>query len=309
VVNKIRSNQGKHTFRPFGRTPWSFSSKIPLDREDRAYMESLNENGSFKIKILSFDTQARLAILAKYGDTQALDRLVRTNIGLVIYIAKRYVNRGFPLSELVHIGNQGFIPAIGTFDPTKGNFATHVTHWIRQRISVSLGEQSVIRIPPNRLSAWNKIGKKIDVLRKELEREPYAEEIIRRFDLPADEVEEYLRMSNWPSSLDAPAQNIGKYQYGKNNALGDIVRDHTILPPDKETFQNILKERMEKVLGQLTELERTIIKSRFELNGTPFQTYKQLGKDLSISHEKARNIEKKGKKKLRGIWKQYREGF
>jgi RNA polymerase primary sigma factor len=273
-------------------------------------MESLNESGSFKIKILSLDTQARFAILAKYGDTEAKDRLIRTNIGQVISIARRYVNRGLPLQELVNIGNQGYIPAIRTFDVFRGNFPTHSTYWIRQIISVSLGDQSPIRIPTNRLAAWNRIGKKMDVLRKELEREPYAEEIAGRFGLPIDEVEEYLQMSPRPSSLDSPVSYGGKYKDENNKALSEHLQDHTISLPDRETSQNILKEDVRKCLRRLTKQERTIIKHRYELNGKPQLSYKELGEILRISHEKVRNIEKKViKKKLRDRLKQYRDGF
>ena len=271
-------------------------------------MESLDDNGSSKIKILSLDTQARLAVLAQYGDTEARDRLIRTNIGQVISIAKGYVNRGLPLRELVHIGNQGFIPGIRTFDPIKGNFLTHVTYWIRQGMSASLGDQSPIRIPTNRLAAWNRIGKKVDILRKELEREPNAVEISRRFDLPANEVEEYLEKSHWLSSLDAPVPYSGKHKDGKNNTLSDLLQDHRILLPDRETFQNILKEGVRKSLRHLPRRERTIIECRYELNGKPCLSYVQLGKKFHISNERARNIEKKLlKKELKGLLRKYRD--
>ncbi len=310
MVNKIRSNQGRQTLHAFGKMSWFNINKIPLNEEDRAYLESLNSKGSFRHKILSTKVQAKLAILAQNGNLKARDKLIKFNIGLVISVAQRYVNKGKPLSELIDLGNQGFLPAIRKFMLGQGaTFPSYAIFWIRQAITSSFVSQYQISIPINRLNEWNKISKHEDDLHKELEGEPSVERIAERSKRPVKEIKEYIQMSRWLLSLDAPPQKSVKHRDENNCALGDLVPDHKTSLPDKETFQKILEENVNKCLRRLPKRDRTIIEYRFELDGKPRLSYRQLGEILHVSSEDVRQLEKRIRKNLRENLKQYRDGF
>jgi RNA polymerase primary sigma factor len=248
-----------------------------------------------RIPLLSAANEARLAELAEQGDRDARNHLIEANLRLVVSIAKKYVGQGLSLEDLIGEGNIGLIRAVTKFDFRKGfRFSTYATWWIKQAITRAILEGTrVVRLPVYIMEEVMRVKRTTRQLYQELGREPTPESIAERLGMSAERVSELLIWAEKVFSLDAPLSEE------EENTLGDIIEDMHERGPAAITDQELLREEIRKVLGQLTMRERQVIELRFGLVDDHDHTLEEVGKKLKVTRERVRQIEERAIRKLR----------
>ncbi|MCU1437950.1 MAG: polymerase sigma factor, sigma-70 family [Naasia sp.] len=247
--------------------------------------------------LITREEEARLAVLIRAQDQEALDKLVRSNLRFVVSVAKKYQNQGVSLSDLINEGNLGLIRAAHKFDETKGiKFISYAVWWIRQAILQALAEQSrIVRVPLNRAGTLHRIGKRANMLLQELGREATHAEIAEGMDITEEEVAKTMSISQTHLSLDAPLSP------GEDNRLLDYLPDTVNPTPDEQTFEKALTEAIEESLSGLKEREAKILRLYFGLDSEEPMTLEQIGALLGITRERVRQIKEKALSRLRHV--------
>jgi RNA polymerase primary sigma factor len=234
----------------------------------------------------------------KRGNTaaqRAKQELIRSNLRLVVSIAKKYTNRGLQFLDLIQEGNIGLMKAVDKFEYQRGyKFSTYATWWIRQAITRAIADQArTIRIPVHMIETINKLIRTSRYLVQELGRDPTPEEIAERMDYPLEKVKKVLKIAKEPISLETP---IGDEE---DSSLGDFIEDKKALAPAEEVVNTKLGEQIGKVLSDLTPREEQVLRKRFGLGEKSDHTLEEVGKLFNVTRERIRQIEAKALRKLR----------
>ena len=254
----------------------------------------LNEIG--RIPLLSREEEAMLAAKIAAGDEAAKQRMIESNLRLVVQVARRYLNRGLPLSDLIEEGNLGLMRAVEKFDGTRGvRFATYATWWIRQAVTRALANQArTVRIPIHVQMLLGRFVKEQQRLTRELERAPTVAELAQALGLSEEQIGELEELRQQPLSLDAPAG-------GEARPLSDVIADAAADPAAALTRLFQKRADLVAVLDDLAPNERTVLRRRFGLEDDEPQTLEAIGQGMKLSRERVRQIEAAGLRKLRGL--------
>lgn len=266
-------------------------TKSITNRESASLDKYLQEIG--KEELVTVDEEVELARRIRQGDHEALDKLTRANLRFVVSVAKQYQNQGLSLPDLINEGNLGLIKAAEKFDETRGfKFISYAVWWIRQSILQALAEQSrIVRLPLNQVGSINKINKAQARFEQEHERVPSTDELAALLELPADKVNDTVRVAGRHISVDAP------FADGEDNSLLDVLVNQDSPNADRGLISESLSTEVERALEVLTDRERDIIRYFFGI-GCSEKTLEEIGEEFELTRERVRQIKEKAIKKL-----------
>ena len=266
---------------------------VPRDEDDiRQYLREIRE-----IPRLTPEEERELARRCAQGDEEAIRKMVNANLRLVVSVAKEYSGRGVPLLDLIQEGSIGLLAAARKFDYTRDlRFSTYATKWIRQGVTrCLLNHAGAIRVPVHTAERMRKVQAAQAVLRQEQGTEPTAEEIAARVDMPKEKVAELLQLSPDVCSLDVPVGDEDK------SSFGNLLEDLEAPQPQEELVRKELNDAIDRLLSNLTERQRTILRLHFGMEDGVCHSLEEIGQKLGISKERVRQVEKQAMDKLQAM--------
>ena len=247
-----------------------------------------------KLKPLAREEEEALSTQIQAGDVQALHELVRRNLKYVVTVANKYRGCGLSLQDLIEEGNIGLIQAAKRFDGGRHiKFITYAVWWIRQAIMHSLAEQSgTVKLPIKQAGKLYKIERKYKALTQELEREPTTSEVAEDLGYSVEDIENIMRAYRTHLSLDTPLRDDDVTQYL------DLLENPDYIPYDDQIMKESLHDKVDDMLKHLSKREELILRMRFGFNGET-KTLEDIGKEIGLSRERVRQIEKRAKARLK----------
>ena len=257
----------------------------------KAYMKAIG-----KIPLLTADEEARLTTLSAQGNSYAREKLIESNLRLVVSIAKRYLaNSKMPFIDLIQEGNIGLIKAAEKFDPTLGyKFSTYATWWIKQSIRKAIMDNSrAVRLPANVISQLSKLNAASRELFQELRRDPTIKELAARLQMEEEVVRKLQLITKDPVSMETALNDE------EDATIGDLVADDDEGHFEEDIYQEEVVNKVAQVLKTLSEREAEVLKLRYGIGGTKAKTLEEVGQIFGVSKERVRQIEANALKKLR----------
>ena len=266
------------------------AESMDVDEPIKMYLREIGQ-----IPLLSYEEEIEYAQKVLNGEEEAKQKLIESNLRLVVSIAKKHTNRGLKMLDLIQEGNMGLMKAVEKFEYEKGfKFSTYATWWIRQAITRAIADQGrTIRIPVHMIETINKIKKESRIILQETGKEPLAEELAEKLELPVEKVKSILEMNQDPISLETP---VGSEE---DSELGDFVEDDKFANPYDATTRVLLKEQLDEMLKTLNEREEMVLRYRYGLDDGSQKTLEEVGKIFNVTRERIRQIEVKALRKLR----------